>query len=514
MPTAFTYPGVYVEEVPSGVRPISGVSTSDTAFVGYFARGPLNAPTKVTSLTEAERVFGKPLATGEAALQLAAYFANGGGVAWVVRVATAPVKAATETFGKLVVTAASEGAWGNAIRVIIDHDVAPPADQPAASYFNLTLEERVQRTATEWDVVSSETHRNITLDPAKPRHALALVNHESRLVKVASTGTDRPPASVAATVTTLAAGDDGKLPDQPAWTAGIVALGGVAPEVFNLLCLAGASDVGGTPPAMTRATYKAVVDVATQYCADHRAFLVVDPPSDVDSDAQMTAYRANAAEYPKTSTNAAMYFPRLNVPDPLTGGLPREIGPCGSVAGAIGRTDTARGIWKAPAGTDVPVGGSLVANLDDTRSGTLNVAGVNVIRSLPVFGTVIWGARTMKGADRDASEWKYVPVRRLALYLEESLYQGLTWVVFEPNDEPLWSSIRLNVGSFMNGLFRQGAFAGVTTRDAYFVRCDKDTTTQADIDRGVVNVLVGFKPLKPAEFIVLKIQQIAGQAGS
>ncbi|HET7536471.1 MAG TPA: phage tail sheath C-terminal domain-containing protein, partial [Candidatus Didemnitutus sp.] len=129
----------------------------------------------------------------------------------------------------------------------------------------------------------------------------------------------------------------------------------------------------------------------------------------------------------------------------------------------------------------------------------------------PVFGPVSWGARTLRGDDQMASEWKYIPVRRLALFLEESLYRGTKWAVFEPNDEPLWAQLRLNIGAFMQTQFRLGAFAGATPRDAYFVKCDKETTTQSDVNLGVVNVLIGFAPLKPAEFVVLKFQQMAGQ---
>ncbi len=515
MQTAYTYPGVYVEEIPSGVRPIAGVSTSDTAFVGYFERGPLLKPTKVTSATEAERRFGKPLPNSEAALQLAAYFANGGSVAWVVRTASgtaAELKASVKTFGDLAIRATNPGVWGDSLFIQIDHDATPPDGQAAGSYFNLRIEQRVVRSSTDFDVVTVETHRNLTMDPSKPRFAIDLVNHNSQLVAVEKTGTAATRPNAVATATELEGGKDGLLPAAAAWASGVKALDAVAPEVFNLLCLAGAGEIGQTGN-LTRAQFKTLVQTAAQYCVDHRAFLIVDPPSDVDTLDQMTSYR-NGSDYPPTSTYAAIYFPRISVPDPLKGGLPREIGPSGSVAGAYAMTDAARGVWKAPAGTDVPVGGGLVASLDDLRTGTLNTQGVNAIRSFPVYGTVIWGARTMKGADRDASEWKYIPVRRMALYIEESLYQGLAWVVFEPNDEPLWASIRLNVGSFMNGLFRQGAFAGATTRDAYFVRCDKDTTTQADVDRGIVNILVGFKPLKPAEFVVLKISQIAGQAGA
>jgi len=140
----------------------------------------------------------------------------------------------------------------------------------------------------------------------------------------------------------------------------------------------------------------------------------------------------------------------------------------------------------------------------------LNPLGINCLRTFPVYGTVVWGARTIDGNDQRGSEWKYVPVRRMALFLEESLYRGTQWVVFEPNDEPLWAQIRLNIGAFLQGLFRQGAFQGKSAKEAYFVKCDRETTTQADINLGIVNILVGFAPLKPAEFVVLKIQQIAG----
>jgi phage tail sheath protein FI len=136
--------------------------------------------------------------------------------------------------------------------------------------------------------------------------------------------------------------------------------------------------------------------------------------------------------------------------------------------------------------------------------------GINCLRTLPVYGNVVWGSRTLHGQNDRGSEWKYVPVRRMALFLEESLYRGTQWVVFEPNDEPLWAQIRLNIGAFLQGLFRQGAFQGRTPREAYFVKCDRETTTQADINLGIVNILIGFAPLKPAEFVVIKIQQIAG----
>jgi phage tail sheath protein FI len=149
--------------------------------------------------------------------------------------------------------------------------------------------------------------------------------------------------------------------------------------------------------------------------------------------------------------------------------------------------------------------------LTDADNGQLNQLGINCLRSFPAAGRVVWGARTLRGADQLADEYKYIPVRRTALFIEESLFRGLQWVVFEPNDEPLWAQIRLNAGAFMQTMFRQGAFQGQSPRDAYFVKCDKETTTQNDINLGVVNVLVGFAPLKPAEFVIISIQQMAGQ---
>lgn len=179
----------------------------------------------------------------------------------------------------------------------------------------------------------------------------------------------------------------------------------------------------------------------------------------------------------------------------------------------IARTDAERGVWKAPAGLDATLSGvtQLSLPLTDGEIGQLNPVAVNCLRLAPGAGHAVWGARTRNGSDRIASEWKYLPVRRTALFIEESLFRGIQWAVFEPNDEPLWAQLRLNIGAFLNNLFRQGAFQGKTAREAYFVKCDATTTTQTDINLGIVNILVGFAPLKPAEFVVLRLQQIAGQ---
>lgn len=275
-------------------------------------------------------------------------------------------------------------------------------------------------------------------------------------------------------------------------------------DIFNLLCV---------PPfdAETDVT-ESVWTQAAAYCEARRAMLLVDPPSSWTSREQAVA--GIAAGVGTTSANAALYFPRLRQANTLRDGQIETFAPCGALAGVIARTDTARGVWTAPAGLDATLRGvpQLSVPLTDAENGALNPLGVNCLRSKPPAGRIVWGARTLQGDDRFASEWKYVPTRRTALYIEESLYRGTQWVVFEPNDEPLWAQIRLNVGAFMHGLFRQGAFQGSKPADAYLVKCDKESTTQDDINRGIVNIVVGFAPLKPAEFVIIKLQQLAGQS--
>jgi hypothetical protein len=248
--------------------------------------------------------------------------------------------------------------------------------------------------------------------------------------------------------------------------------------------------------------------------------LIIDPPavwtanpSTAVSTAQAGVNALRATIGNDDARNVAIYFPRLRLADPLNEGRLGSFAPSGAIAGIVARTDAQRGVWKAPAGMEASFSGvqEFTYTLTDGENGQLNPLGLNCLRSFPVAGNLVWGARTLVGADLLASEWKYLPVRRTALFLEESLYRGTQWVVFEPNDEPLWAQIRLNIGAFMQNLFRQGAFQGRSPREAYIVKCDRETTTQNDINLGIVNILVGFAPLKPAEFVVIRIQQMAGQ---
>ena len=246
-----------------------------------------------------------------------------------------------------------------------------------------------------------------------------------------------------------------------------------------------------------------------------RMMVIVDVAEDFELDQAATV---NALGLP-TSTYSALYYPWVEMANPLYNvdtnpTAPRKVAvaPSAIAAGMWAKIDGKRGVWKAPAGVETQLLGAagLEFNVEDGEQDQLNPLGVNCIRKLPGFGSVFWGSRTL--ATKAAPEWRYVPVRRTAIFIEQSIYNGIQWAVFEPNDYPLWGSLRSNIGSFMNGLFRAGAFQGGTANDAYFVRCGLgDTMTQGDIDRGQVIVIVGFAPLKPAEFVIVRIQQKVAQ---
>jgi hypothetical protein len=640
MPVAPTYPGVYVEEIPSGVRTITGVSTSVTAFIGYFSRGPMDEAVQIFSFGDFERRFGGLRTDSEASYAIQQFFLNGGTEAWVVRTANGATAAAIELQDSadsgtslLLVTASSEGAWGDNLRVDVDYNTVSPT-----TTFNLTISE-VGEVGGRQQVINSEVFRNLVIDAMSANHVVDVVNDGSQLIELAIIGTpaatDRPaqtgtvsgalpalntlaagvidvqlngaaagqisvdPTTIttptalgnafqsalrtadsalsratvevvgspateqylrvragtanAADILTFAddtgtlaadlgldqagrsnvqqyalgaaaaagaqalpggsqqAGSDGSLPGateligSEAQKTGMHALADV--DIFNILCIPDTVRLADTAAAQ-------VSTAAISFCEAERAFYILDVPhadsvrDDIDEIKQWLDDNASLRHQ-----NVALYYPRPEIPDVLKGARLRLVAPSGTMAGNYARTDSARGIWKAPAGIEATLRGvqRLEYKLTDPENGTLNPLAINCLRSFPVYGNISWGARTLVGSDQQASEWKYVPVRRTALFLEESLYRGLHWVVFEPNDESLWAQIRLNVGAFMQNLFRQGAFQGSSPREAYFVKCDSETTTQNDINLGIVNIVVGFAPLKPAEFVIIKLQQIAGQ---
>jgi phage tail sheath protein FI len=555
MPIQPTYPGVYVEEVPSGVRTITGVATSITAFLGRAVWGPVNEPTAVNSFGDFERLFGGLHAGYPMSYSVRDFFRNSGSQALIVRLfkrkedeGAADGYARLEA-GGLKLKAASPGEWGKQLRAKVDLDV--PAEvkerlglEAADAVFNLTVSkvgadgftERIlnlsvkdsPRRLVRWDGAwpaadnlpkvdtGSDTASKAEVELAQARKDLVDAKNASKSAEEIKAKHDTVDEKLKAL---QKAEDDTKAANSEPLDAtayngsqdektGLYALDKA--DLFNLLCIPPDVREGDTP--------NPVYQTAMEYCAKRRAIVVVDSPAKWGANKETAAANAKAGLSDLglsgiSARNAALYFPRVRQSDPRKDDQLDTFVPCGIAAGVMARTDVTRGVWKAPAGLDAALNGvqGLQVNLNDAENGMLNPLGINCLRFFPNLGRVVWGARTLRGADQLADEYKYIPVRRLALYIEESLYRGTQWVVFEPNDEPLWAQIRLNVGAFVHNLFRQGAFQGTTPRDAYFVKCDKETTTQNDINLGIVNIVVGFAPLKPAEFVIIKIQQIAGQ---
>ena len=628
MPVAPTYPGVYIEEVPSGVRPITGVATSIGAFIGFFSRGPIGEAIRVFNREDFNREFGGLREDSVATYCIEQFFLNGGSEAWVVRAASGNPEASAVVVQNdtptdmLRIDARSEGVWGDNIRVDVDYGTASPGGT-----FNLTAEEVV-----DGEVVATESFLGLSMVEGTPTYALAVVNDGSRLVRLdrlavandppVQTGTvserihavDNPlsgkdlslpidvtangatvnnvtlsvplpatmpalaaalqqavrqadpavnieasvigtsaegaylrlravsddPASVVEVAGALAVelgfvqnvqryalgggtvggtfqqgadggaaqtGNDGGLPGAADLVASLPAFDPV--DLINILCIPGTDGLAANDAF-------SVASEAESYALGRRAFYILDPPNPVGAPLNEISEIEGWLDENATlrHTNAALYFPRPQVPDPLKQFRPRAIPASGTIAGLYARIDGERGVWKAPAGLEASLRGvrDLELKMSDQENGVLNPLAINALRTFRNVGNVCWGSRTLVGSNQASSEWKYVPVRRLALFLEESLFRGTQFAVFEPNDEPLWAQIRLNVGAFMQGLFLQGAFQGSTPRQAYLVKCDSETTSQDDINKGIVNVIVGFAPLKPAEFIIIKIQQLAGQS--
>src|ERR1044071_486689 len=545
MPSALTFPGVYVEEIPSGVRTIVGVPTSIAAFVGRTPRGPVQDPRTITSYADFERIFGALDRNYPMGYAVYDFYQNGGTTAVILRLykqkdnATPGVATFTVPGSTLALKAASPGEWGSHVGVKIDHkgitpEVAKAVDPSLVEtdLFNLTV-------IYNGPFGPRETFVGVTLRPNGGLRRLdRVLAAQSNFITItgalpnagrpqdtpqADDPTDPsnyPPHKTSSSANLFTDGDpgveldlasfdlqkDSSSPPNPIPKTGIEALDKT--DIFNLLVI---------PPQKLDTpdqgfdTDAAIYQKVLPYCVKRRALLIVDPPN-AWTEISKVAPDSLSLSGPD-ARNAALYFPRIKEADSLLGGQTGTFVPSGMIAGVMARTDFTRGVWKAPAGVDAALAGAqgLTVTLTDPENGIVNPVGVNCLRTFPIYGNIVWGARTMRGADALGDEYKYIPVRRVALFIEESLYRGLKWVSLEPNDEPLWSQIRVNVGAFMQDLFRQGAFQGGSPKDAYFVHCDKTTTTQNDINLGIVNIIVGFAPLKPAEVVVLQIQQIAGQ---
>ncbi len=470
-------PGVFIEEVPSGTRTIFGVATSIAAFVGRALRGKIDYPVRIRSFAEFERKFGGLWVESTMSYAVQHFFLNGGTDALIVRVVngaeTAAFRLLSESAGDvLVMEASSPGDWANNLRLTVDHDTRNISD---TTRFNLMVEELDPETGM---AIVTETHSDLTTVAAEPRYISKVLREESQLVRVSdphpSPTPNVRPASIAQASPSAAARDGSDITaaevlGSKSGKTGIYAL--LKADLFNLLCI----------PPLTRDTDihdTLNLDLVLEFCKDRRAMFIMDTPSSWSDTSTATAGMAGLRF--SNRSFGAIYFPHIKVKDPLSANRLESFVPCGAVAGVFARTDAQRGVWKAPVGLEARLAGvdELTVKLSDDENGRLNPLGLNCLRAFPDIGNVMWGARTLDGADQLASEWKYVPVRRLALFIEESLYRGTQWVVFEPNDELLWEKVRLTIGAFLHILFRQGAFAGATPRESWFVKCDKETTTE------------------------------------
>jgi len=510
------FPGVHIQELPSPVHPITGVPTSIAAFAGWAAQGPTNRAVLVASFADFERQFGGFDANSYLGYAVSQFFENGGQQTYIVRIvgegSGTAVSAAVG--GSLKLWASSVGEWGNQLQVIV---TVQPTDH---TRFNLL----VQLAGTP-----VESFANLSVNVTDAQYVVNIIDSESKYVTFidpASDAAPTPPPMPSSTVTAAvfsggangavlnpgdgnfeaALGVSQALASTPltATSTGLQLLNGVS--LFNLLCIPGETDAE-------------TIGKLQQYCFEKRALFLADCPQ-AAATASLTAKGALATTggtlTPLTGPhpeNAAYYYPWVQAPDPLSANRPKLFPPCGFVAGIYASTDTSRGVWKAPAGMEAILSGAVGLQFDvtDAENGALNALGINCLRQFKASGSVVWGARTLQGADQSGSQWKYVPVKRLALFLETSLYNGTKWIVFQPNGEALWAQIRLNVGAFLQGLFVQGAFQGATPQQAYFVKCDAENNPQASLAQGIVNIVVGFAPLYPAEFVITQIQQFAGQ---
>jgi phage tail sheath protein FI len=546
MPPTFTFPGVYIEEIPSGVHTITGVATSIAAFVGWAAQGSTTEATLVQSWSDFANQYGGLDSRSYLGYAVNQFFANGGQQAYIVRLvsdgsggstaaapssveitalnfdATTPPSTVTITSGSsggLTLSAANPGSWSTNYNIeiqprmddytrfslsVVYIDPVTSARTPVESYQNLSLNPTDTQAQYVVNIIKEQSNF-ITASMGTPALTITYTGGSAPTTPtpslVGSIGLDASVKGVDGTVlnpANSAGAFETILNHNPTASGGGVHLLDTVP-IFNLLCVPG------------EGTAAVISDLQT-YCFNQRAFMIVDSQS---TDTVTILQNGPTGITGVNAINSALYFPWVNQFDPQLN-LTRPFPPCGFVAGLYAATDTARGVWKAPAGIDASLSGEsgLAINMTNGQNGSLNIAAVNCLRNFPVYGDVIWGARTLRGNNQVGSEWKYVPIRRLALFIESSLFDGTQWVVFEPNDETLWGQIRLNVGVFMQGLFLQGAFQGTTAQQAYFVKCDADNNPQSSIDQGIVTVLVGFAPLYPAEFVVIQIQQMAGQLQS
>lgn len=535
MPITPTYPGLYVEEILSNARTITAAPTSVTAFVGYthpFKTRPqhFGAAVQIFTFADYEREFGGLFNVGwladDVGRAVYQFFANGGSIAWIVALRASTHELAGGPTADLAAPTLDITLGGNGIR-FTGREPVDAAHPLTVSVTNLRSSSTPAVADDLADITvsygtRSETFRRVSIE-ATPPAAESANTLEARI------GTDASPLSSLVTVSRIGA----SLTAWPQALASVPLAGNLPANPYTTFSPGDFSDAFGADDALDKVPIfnllltpgvwdPGVLSAALAFAEQKRAFVIMDPPVDAVADptgaplpmiGDLMSDQVMNRGIPK-SQNGALYFPFLRSTDPETGD-PIVVPPSGSVAGVYARTDTNRGVWKAPAGYEALVrntGGVVPSGrLTDPRHGTLNPLGVNALRGFPGIGTVVFGARTLVAANPAFQQYRYVPVRRMALFLEQSLVGSLGWAIFEPNDVPLWTAIKTTIDSFMLGLFSEGAFQGSTPSQAFHVICDASTTTPDDQANGIVNIVVAFAPLKPAEFVIIKLAQLAGQ---
>jgi uncharacterized protein len=508
MPT-YLSPGVYVEEVESGSRPIEGVGTAVAAFVGLAEKGPINAATLVSNWKQFVNTFGEFTGEGYLAHAVYGYFLNGGGNAYIVRVgadAEAP-KAETSlpsstTTGdhrppsRFTVKAIEAGPAGSDITVEVA-DASTPVE--GEETFKIIVR-KGSKPIEEFD--------NVTLGKGKTNVATA-INTKSKVITITEQAS--VPAVRPANGTFVLTGSSSLSPVRVEASAYVgsaadrTGFGGLeAIEDITMVCAPdlmyayqkGMIDKGGV---------KAVQAAMIAHCesmGDRVA--VLDPLPDLNAQ-QILDWRMNGTGY--DSKYAALYWPWVKVLDPATNSN-ILVPPSGHIAGVWGRNDDTRGVHKAPANEVIRGAVALGMDITAREQELLNPSGINCIRSFPGRGIRVWGARTLSSDPA----WRYLNVRRLFNYIEESILGGTQWVVFEPNDDALWAKMRRTIQAFLTNEWRKGALAGLTPDEAFFVKCDRETNPSEGVDAGQVICEVGIAPVKPAEFVIFRLSQFSGGA--
>ena len=502
MPT-YLAPGVYMEEVSSGSKPISGVGTAVAAFVGLAEKGPVNTPTLVTNWTQFVENFGEFVEGSYLAHSVYGYFLNGGGVAYIVRIgadgasdapaARAELPSSTDKAqSSYKISAIEAGAAGDEINVEIGD-----ATEPGEDTFKITVR-RGTKVEETFDNVSTKKGAN---------NVVTQVKQKSKLIKIEEAATGGALAVPEKGKFSLSGGNTpapiSVTPDAYVGSsADRTGFGGL--EAIDEITMLSVPDLMAAyqQGAIDMEGLKAVQLAMIAHCElMNNRLAILDPPPGLNAQ-QIKEWRMDLAGY--DSKQATLYWPWIKVMDPLKGEA-RFMPPSGHMAGIWARNDNTRGVHKAPANEIVR--GAISLELQTTRGEQeqLNPNGVNCIRSFPGKGIRVWGARTLSSDP----EWRYVNVRRLFNFVEQSILNSTDWVVFEPNDFNLWIAVRRNVTAFLRNVWRSGARFGQQEEAAFWVKCDEENNPPESRDVGELHIDIGIAPVKPAEFVVFRIQQIA-----